>query len=267
MVDSRLHDRFLNVPRTFRRLCCSDCRSWDLNNFTSYNRTWRFRVHVRGDLTLEAQAFNRLPTACTQLVVAWTLIYDGRVTVSDIGDVCRLIDDRHVALGRNEGCLNATRAKLIRRNETVLVRADVVIIVSPVMNTGAAIKTRFGRQRRPADIIIILAPRHPGGRPFISGDPNPSDVAQPRPAPVMVGCPAERLFRYPGPARVCVNPAAVGVRTPRARALRLARLPDIPVVRGLTPHAIWLEFPVKGRIGRGRYISKNVRPGSPQRRF
>src|SRR5205809_246821 len=99
-----------------------------LNNFTSYNRTWRFRVHVRGDLTLEAQAFNRLPTACTQLVVARTLIYDRRVTVSDISDVCRLIDDRHAALRRNEGCLNATLAKLIRRNETVLVRADVVII-------------------------------------------------------------------------------------------------------------------------------------------
>jgi hypothetical protein len=238
-----------------------------LNNFTSYNRPWRFRVHIRGDLTLEAQAFNRLPTACTQLVVAWTLIYDGRVTVSDIGDVCRLINDRHVALGRNEGCLNAARAKLICRNEAVLVRADVVIIVSPVMNTGPPIKTRFGRQRRPTDIIITLAPRHPGGRPLISGNPNPSDVAQPGPAPVMVGCPAERLFRYPSPARVGVNPSAVGVRTPRARALRLPRLPDKSVARSLTPDAIRIEFPVKGRMGRGRYISRSVRPGSPQRRL
>ena len=193
-LHNRLRDRSLNVPRTFRRLRGSDYWSWDLNNFTSYNRTWRFRVHVRGDLTLEAQAFNGLPTACTQLVVARTLIYDGRVNVSDIGDVCRLIDDRHVALGRNEGCLNTTRAKFIRRNETVLVRADVVIIVSPVMNTGAPIKTRLGRQGRPTNVIVTLAPRHPGGRPFISRNPNPSDVAQPRPAPVMVGCPAERLF-------------------------------------------------------------------------
>jgi hypothetical protein len=90
----------------------------------------RFRVHIHAGLTLEPQAFNRLSTACAQLVIAWTFIYDGRVTVSDISDVCCLIDDRHVALSRNEGCLNATRAKLIRRKETVLVRADIIIIVS-----------------------------------------------------------------------------------------------------------------------------------------
>ena len=157
---------------------------------------------------------NRLPTARTQLVVAWALIYDRRVTVGDVGDVCRLIDDRYVALGRNDGCLDTVRAKLIGGNETVLVRADVIIIVRPVMNTGAPIETRFGGQRRPTDIIITLAPRHPRGRPFISGDPNPSYVAQPRPAPVMVGCPTERLFRYPRPTHVGVNPAAVGVGAP-----------------------------------------------------
>jgi hypothetical protein len=143
MIDSRLCDCFLNAPRTFGRLWSGYCWSGDLNNFPSYNRARRLRVNVRG-LALQPQAFNRLPTAGTQLVVAWTLIYDGPVAVSDIGNVCRLIDDRHIALGRNEGCLDAVRAKLIRRNETVLVRADVVIVVSPVMNTGAPVEARLG---------------------------------------------------------------------------------------------------------------------------
>ncbi len=171
--DNRLSDRFLHVPRTFSQLRSGDDWSRDLNNFTSYNRTWRFCVHVRGDLALEPQAFNRLLTAGAQFVVAWTLIYVRRIAVSEIGDVCRLVDDSHVALDRNDGCLNTARAKLIRGNETVLVRADIVIIVSPVMNTGASIETRFGRQRGPTDIIIALAPRYPRGRPFISGQPKP----------------------------------------------------------------------------------------------
>jgi hypothetical protein len=65
MVDSRLRDRFLNASRTFSRLRSSYHWSGDLNNFPSYDRTRRFRFHVRGDLALEAQAFNWLLTACT----------------------------------------------------------------------------------------------------------------------------------------------------------------------------------------------------------
>ena len=68
--DNRLSDRFLHVPRTFSQLRSGDDWSRDLNNFTSYNRTWRFCVHVRGDLALEPQAFNRLLTAGAQFVVA-----------------------------------------------------------------------------------------------------------------------------------------------------------------------------------------------------
>src|SRR5439155_27140407 len=56
--------------------------------------------------------------------------------------------------------------------------------------------------------------------------------------------PTERLLRNPSPADVGVNPVAIGVRTPGAR-LRLARLPDVTVIGGLTPIAIPVELVVE----------------------
>jgi hypothetical protein len=87
-----------------------------------------------------------------------SLVHDGGVVVSDVGDVGRLIDDRHVALGRHDRALNARRAELFRLDEAVLLGADVIIVIGPIMNAGAAIEARFRRQRRPADVVVAFTP-------------------------------------------------------------------------------------------------------------
>ena len=106
MFDNCLRNRFFNPSWPFSRLGSGNCRSVHFDHSSSDDRAWIFRFHVDRDLALEAQTFNRLLTACPQLVVVRALIYNGHIVVSDVRDVCRLIDDSHVAFGRNDGCLN-----------------------------------------------------------------------------------------------------------------------------------------------------------------
>lgn len=134
-----------------------DQRSGHLNDFSPHNWARIFR-QVQCGLPLETQPLNRLLSPRAQFVIVRPVIYNHRVAVTNVSDVCRLVDNRHVALGWNYGCLNATRAKLIRRNETILVRANIVVIICPITNTAAPIEARFWRKRGPPDIIVTLAP-------------------------------------------------------------------------------------------------------------
>jgi len=93
-----------------------------------------------------------------EFLIARSLVHDGRVVVSDIGDVGRLINNRHAAFWRQQGLLNPRRAKFSTGDKTILVGTNVVVTVGPVMNAGALIESRFRRQRGPADVIVALAP-------------------------------------------------------------------------------------------------------------
>lgn len=141
--------------------------------------------------------------------------------------------------------------EFIARYERILVRADVVVAVGPVVDAAAPIEARFGRQRRPADIILARAPGDPGRRPLIARHPDPADGLQPHPAPVMISRPAERLVGNPGPASIAINPATFGVGAPVARLFRLARLPDVAVVVRLAPFAVGIELLIKHSVGSG----------------
>jgi len=177
-------------------------------------------------------------------VVAWALVHNRGVVVRDVGDVGRLIDDGHVAFGRNDRVFEPRRAKLFCLDEAILVRTDVVITVRPIVDAGSVIEARFWRQRGPTDVVITLAPGDRRWRPFIAGHPNPADIAQARPTSIVIRRPTERLFRDPSPAGVGVNPVAFGIGTPGAR-LRLARLPDVTVIGRLAPIAIPVELGVE----------------------
>ena len=167
--DHDVGDGFLNFARTLNCFAPRDQRRGNDDGFAANDRPRFAYVHIDIDLALEPQPLDRLLTARAYFIVARTLIYDRRVVVSDVGDVGRLIDDGHVALGRNHGALRARRAELPCFNEAILLRADVVITVRPIVNAGAAIEARFGRERRPADIVVALAPGDPGRRPFVAG--------------------------------------------------------------------------------------------------
>ena len=127
-----------------------------------------------------------------------------------------MIDDRDVAFRWEKSLLDPRRAKFARRDETILVRTDVVIIVRPIVDPGALIEARFRRQRCPADVIVALAPRNPRRRPLIARNPNPTDSPQTRPSAVVISRPAKRFFRNPSATGVGVNPATVRVRSPTA---------------------------------------------------
>src|SRR5947209_13194396 len=69
----------------------------------------------------------------------------------------------------------------------------------------------------------------------------------------MIGGPDKWLFRDPGPTRIGINPAAVGVGPPTPRTLRFARMKNISVIAGLDPIAVTLELVVKSCVtGRDR---------------
>jgi len=226
------------------RLAARNQRRGNDNGLTAHNRPRLPYVDVNIDFAFESQALDRLLRLRANFVVARTLVHNRGVVVRDVGDVGRLIDNGHVALGRNERVFEARRAKLFCFDEAILVRTDVVITVRPIVDAGSAIEARFRRQRGPTDVVTTLAPGNPRRRPFIARHPNPADIAQARPTSVVVGCPTERLFRDPSPAGVGVNPVAIGIGTPGTR-LCLARLPDITIIGGLAPIAIPVELGVE----------------------
>ncbi len=211
---------------------------------TAHNRPRLSYVGVNIDFAFQSQALDRLLCLRANFVVDRALVHNRGVVVRDVGDVGRLIDDSHVALGRNDRVFEPRCAKLFCLDEAILVRTDIVITIRPIVDASSAIEARFRRQRGPADVVITLAPGNPGRRPFIAGHPNPADIAQARPTSVVIRRPTERLFRDPSPARVGINPVAIGVWTPGAR-LRLARLPDVTVIGRLTPIAISVELGVE----------------------
>ena len=158
---------------------------------TAHNRPRLAHVDVNIDFAFESQALDRLLRPRANFIVARPLVHNRGVVVRDIGDVGRLIDDGHVARGRNDRVFEPRRAKLFCFDEAILVRTDVVITVRPIVDAGSAIEARFRRQWGPTDVVITLAPGNPGRRPFVAGHPDPADIAQARPTSVVISRPAE----------------------------------------------------------------------------
>lgn len=158
MIDGGLRDCFLDATGTLSRLRAREDRSRNGNDFPTHNRPWHFDVNININIALEPEPLNRLLGAAPQLIVVRSLVNDNRVVISDIRDVGGLIDNRDVAFDRNHYALDLLRTEFICRNETILVRARVIIIVRPIMNARPPVKARFRREWRPADVIVTLAP-------------------------------------------------------------------------------------------------------------
>src|SRR5437879_10296748 len=141
-------------------------------------------------MALEAGSFDRRRSARAEFVVTGAAAHNSGVVVSNVGHVGRLIDNCEVAFGRNHSPLGALRSEFSCWYETILFRTDVVVIISPILNSGAAIEMRFGRERRPTDVVTTLAPRNPRRCPFVTWDPDPADVAQAGPSTVVISRPA-----------------------------------------------------------------------------
>jgi hypothetical protein len=184
-------------------------------------------VAVYFGMTTQPISLHRLLTPRAHLLVVRPLIHDRRIRVGDVGDVRGFIHEGDVALGRNHGAADMLRPEFIPGNKRVLIRADVVITIRPIVDPTPAIEARFRRQWRPADVILARAPRNPGWRPFVARDPDPADAAESQPAAVVISRPAKRLVGNPGPTGVRISPAAIRIRSPPLRFFSHARLVDM----------------------------------------
>src|SRR6185295_582762 len=81
-------------------------------------------------------------------------------------------------------------------------------------DTDVVVEPDRRRQGSPTDVAASVLPRDPGRSPDRAGNPDPAVARIEGPAAIVIGRPAERLIRRPGPAVVAVNPTAVGIRAP-----------------------------------------------------
>ena len=132
-------------------------------------------------------------------------------------------------LPRQKDVIGPRREKIARAHEHVGVRGFVVLVDRLV-----------GRQRRPADEIVALPPVDPGRAPFLARNPDPAEPAIERPAAIVIGDPAEILFRIPIPAPlVGIGPVPHAVGLPVGR--HLVRNPHFAPARVLNPLAVSVE--------------------------
>ncbi len=157
-IDSDLRDVLFHSPRPFARNWCGNHRRSHHHGLALNKRTWCFDIHVNTEVALQAKALHRLAALRAHFVIVGTFVDHGCVVISDVGDVGRLVNDRHVALRRHNRGLDPLRAEFPGRNEAILVGTDIVIVIRPIVDAGALIESRFRGQRRPADVIVALAP-------------------------------------------------------------------------------------------------------------
>lgn len=157
-IDRNLGDVLFHSPRPFARLRRRKHRSSHDHGLALNQRTWCFDIHVNTEVAFQAKPLHRLAALRTHFFIVGTFVDHGCVVISDVGDVGRLVNDRHVALRRHNRGLDPLRAQFSGRNEAILVGTDVVIVIRPIVDAGALIESRFRGQRRPTDVIVALAP-------------------------------------------------------------------------------------------------------------
>ncbi len=166
------------------------------------------------------------------------------VTTHDLGYVHAALEDRRVARHwRTKRGVTRLR-EMIRRDEGVARRAEVVTRIAVTVHTVA--EATIWRQRCPADVIAALTPRHPCWSPFAARHPHPAVVRQVHPATVVIHDPAKGLVRLPHPAQRRPAPTAIQIRAP-ARC-RDRRAPAVAVAAHIEPAAMGRKLIVKERV-------------------
>lgn len=254
VVDLNLGDPFLDRARPMESGDIIQQRDRDDDFVAAHSRSRAIAIYF--GVTTQPISLHRLPAPRAHLVIVRPLINDRRIRVGDVGDVRRFIHDGDVTLGGHHGAPHVLRTEFVAGNKRILIRADVVITVRPIVDAVLAIEARFRGQWRPADIILARAPGNPGRGPFVARHPDPADAPEPKPASVMISRPAKRLIGNPGPAGVAINPTPLRIRPPVPRFFGHARLPDETVIRRFPPSAVRLEFLVKDAVGCSRFRAR-----------
>ncbi len=162
-------------------------------------------------------------------------------------------EDRRVLANRKANRRDTYAGEPVDRNEHVprLGNDDRRAAVSGIGNRDGR------RDRRPADIGIAVAPRHPGRRPDRSGDPDPSPRVLPDPRSVVVRVAAPPIVRHPGPAIVGVDPFPVRVGLPADRDV--ARNPAVSPAADRLPPPVRRELVVEERHAHAHFGAGRAR--------
>ena len=164
-------------------------------------------------------------------------IIDDRSPV-DNGDVIRLPDIVIIYLRTGD---------IPVRNKTPVVRRRSIAA------TVSSAIAEIGAHRRPAIVIVAVAPAHPGGSPLVAGYPHPAIAVLEVPAAIVKSSPAPGIAGIPGPALIGIDPVPIGGIGLEIRAD--VRQPNVSVVRVVDPLPIRTQVVIKilvcylGRIG------------------
>ena len=99
-IDDGCRNRSFHGGGALARDGRGDHRRGDYDGFTANNRARRFGCNINIHVSLEPISLHWFATLRADLIITRSLIHNGRVVVSDVGDVGRLINDRHVAFRR-----------------------------------------------------------------------------------------------------------------------------------------------------------------------
>ena len=121
------------------------------------------------------------------------------------------VDDRLVAFERKDIGIEILVLKMRALDEDPEIEGNVDRERIEI-HSGAELDAR--RKRRPAHVLVIRPPGHPGGAPDRAGNPEPADVVIPVPAAIMEGNISPFLVRDPGPAVVGPDPMSIAIRPP-----------------------------------------------------
>jgi hypothetical protein len=146
------------------------------------------------------------------------------------GDIGGVVDNRQVERRRFDERLDERFEERALIHEAEIARRQVDGQVH-----GARIEG-LRRQRRPANVTVARAPGDQGRAPIVTGHPHPTVARIIDPAAVMIGRPAERLFRDPEPAILGHFPMPDSIGSPGSADAD--RNPDPAVISAQHPAAI-----------------------------
>lgn len=180
----------------------------------------------------------------------------------DLSHVHAVLEDRGLPRRRRIDMDVARTYKLVCIDEDVAGGAEAVAGITVAIH--AAANTRLGRQWRPAHAIGALTPRDPRRSPLAARHPDPAITRKIHPAAIMIGGPAKRLVRLPGPAERRPDPATIQVRSPALD--REGGLPAVAVAIHLKPAAVECQRLIEQRVVGQRCSIRQRRGGDALRK-
>ena len=163
--------------------------------------------------------------------------------VSNIGDVHRIRNDRHIPRTINNQRAKHRRTEVTHSTKVIESRPDVVAGIHPSADPHLWSPFSLRWKRSPAHIILPPPPRNPTGTPLIIWNPAPALTTNRNPSTVVINNSREFFVTYPSPTRVGKRPVPVSIRDPLT--IHLRRSPAETIALHLDPFAIRQKSIVK----------------------